>query len=120
MGHYLITTTTLDKLSTNDILQTGLVEMILSTILQGLLMFACLDFYLWGRLKDLVYTTRPTTVEDMMQRIRNAVVHACNREANGWGEMSGRPEFKLADVLSEDKAGRQYTGVSTAGDQLVM
>lgn len=33
----------------------------------------CMDFYLWGRLKDLVYSVRPTTPEDMMQRIRNAV-----------------------------------------------
>lgn len=33
----------------------------------------CLDFYLWGRLKDLVFQTRPTTREDMVNRIRNAI-----------------------------------------------
>ncbi|XP_066253581.1 uncharacterized protein [Euwallacea similis] len=33
----------------------------------------CLDFYLWGRLKDLVFQRRPTTKEDMRNRIRNAV-----------------------------------------------
>uniref|UniRef100_A0A1B6HAJ0 Tc1-like transposase DDE domain-containing protein n=1 Tax=Homalodisca liturata TaxID=320908 RepID=A0A1B6HAJ0_9HEMI len=33
----------------------------------------CMDFYLWGRLKDLVYKSRPTTREDMMQRIREAI-----------------------------------------------
>lgn len=33
----------------------------------------CLDFYLWGRLKDIVYQTRPTTREDMIARIRNAI-----------------------------------------------
>lgn len=32
-----------------------------------------LDFYLWGRLKDIVYQTRPTTREDMIHRIRNAI-----------------------------------------------
>ena len=33
----------------------------------------CLDFYLWGRIKDLVYKTRPTTREDMIVRIQNAI-----------------------------------------------
>lgn len=32
-----------------------------------------LDFYLWGRIKDLVFKTRPTTPEDMKDRIRQAV-----------------------------------------------
>ena len=32
-----------------------------------------LDFYLWGRLKDIVYKTRPTTREDMILRIRNGI-----------------------------------------------
>lgn len=32
-----------------------------------------LDFYLWGRLKDIVYKTRPTTRDDMKVRIVNAV-----------------------------------------------
>lgn len=33
----------------------------------------CLDFYLWGRLKDLVYVTQPTTREDMVARIENSI-----------------------------------------------
>lgn len=32
----------------------------------------CLDFYVWGTIKDLVYLTRPTTQEDMMDRIMRA------------------------------------------------
>ena len=32
-----------------------------------------LDFYLWGRIKDIVYQTRPTTRENMIQRIENAI-----------------------------------------------
>lgn len=33
----------------------------------------CLHFYLWGRLKDLVFANRPTTMDDMIIRIRNAI-----------------------------------------------
>jgi len=33
----------------------------------------CLDFYLWGRLKDIVFQKKPTTKENMMHRIRTAV-----------------------------------------------
>lgn len=33
----------------------------------------CLDFYLWGRIKDLVYQTRPTNREDLIERIRFAI-----------------------------------------------
>ena len=33
---------------------------------------SCLDFYYWARIKDLVYITRPTTREDMIQRITDA------------------------------------------------
>lgn len=32
-----------------------------------------LNFYLWERLKDMVYTTQSTTIEDMIQRIQNAI-----------------------------------------------
>lgn len=32
-----------------------------------------LDFYLWGRLKDLVYENRLTTADDMKDRIREAI-----------------------------------------------
>jgi hypothetical protein len=32
-----------------------------------------LDFYLWGRVKDLVFQSRPTTRENMILRIRNAI-----------------------------------------------
>lgn len=33
----------------------------------------CLDFHLWGRVKDLVFATRPTTRENMIQRIRDCM-----------------------------------------------
>ena len=33
----------------------------------------CLDFYLWGRLKDIVFQTQPTTREDLKNRIRTAI-----------------------------------------------
>lgn len=39
-----------------------------------------LDFYLWGRIKDIVYETRPTTPENMMDRIRNAVASITRAE----------------------------------------
>ena len=32
-----------------------------------------LDFFLWGHIKSIVYTTPPTTVEDMQERIINAL-----------------------------------------------
>lgn len=32
-----------------------------------------LDFYLWGRIKELVFATRPTTRDNMVDRIRNAI-----------------------------------------------
>lgn len=32
-----------------------------------------LDYYLWGRIKDQVYRERPTTRENMIQRIRQAI-----------------------------------------------
>lgn len=32
-----------------------------------------LDFYLWGKIKDIVYETRPTTREDMIHRIEIAI-----------------------------------------------
>lgn len=31
-----------------------------------------LDFYFWGRIKEIVYSQKPTTRDDMKQRIRNA------------------------------------------------
>lgn len=31
------------------------------------------DFYLWGRIKEIVYQVKPTTPENMVERIRNAV-----------------------------------------------
>ncbi|EFN83606.1 hypothetical protein EAI_15026, partial [Harpegnathos saltator] len=30
------------------------------------------DFYLWGYLKDIVFTKEPTTRDNMMERIRGA------------------------------------------------
>lgn len=35
----------------------------------------CLDYYLWGRIKDIVYQHRPTTRDNMMERI----VAACRQ-----------------------------------------
>ena len=32
-----------------------------------------LDYYLWGRVKDLVYCERPTTRDNMIHRIRDAI-----------------------------------------------
>lgn len=40
----------------------------------------CLDFYLWGRIKDLVYTIRPTTRNDMSERITYAIQSISQRE----------------------------------------
>lgn len=31
-----------------------------------------LDFFLWGYLKDIVYATQPNSLNDLIQRIRNA------------------------------------------------
>lgn len=33
-----------------------------------------LDYFFWGRLKDLVYTNRPSTVEEMRAEIQNAIL----------------------------------------------
>jgi len=33
----------------------------------------CLDFYLWGRIKAIVFSSIPTTRENMKQRIRDAI-----------------------------------------------
>lgn len=33
----------------------------------------CLDFYLWGRVKDMVFATKPTTRDNMMERIRTCM-----------------------------------------------
>lgn len=39
-----------------------------------------LDFYLWGRIKDIVFETRPTTPENMVERIRNAIASISRAE----------------------------------------
>lgn len=39
-----------------------------------------LDFFLWGRIKDIVYTEKPTTRDDMKLRIRNACLLLSNEE----------------------------------------
>lgn len=39
-----------------------------------------LDFYLWGRLKDIVFKTRPTTPEDMLGRLQNAISNISRAE----------------------------------------
>ncbi|KAH1021090.1 hypothetical protein HUJ04_010649 [Dendroctonus ponderosae] len=33
----------------------------------------CIDFYLWGRLQDLVFQDKPTTRENMMGIIKNVI-----------------------------------------------
>src|SRR5258705_10397864 len=33
-----------------------------------------LDYYLWGRVKDLVYRERPTTRDNMIHRIRDTIL----------------------------------------------
>lgn len=33
----------------------------------------CLDFYLWGRVKDIVFTVKPTTRDNLIERIRNCL-----------------------------------------------
>ena len=39
-----------------------------------------LDFYLWGRVKEIVFQTRPTTPENMMQRIQIAIANISRAE----------------------------------------
>lgn len=39
-----------------------------------------LDFFLWGRVKDLVYQQQPTTREDMKRRIQNACLSLSPQE----------------------------------------
>lgn len=39
-----------------------------------------LDYYLWGRIKDLVYRERPTTRDNMIRRIRDAIYSLDNDE----------------------------------------
>lgn len=39
-----------------------------------------LDFYLWGRIKDLVFKTRPTTPENMVERIQGAIQNISRAE----------------------------------------
>ncbi|EFN79461.1 hypothetical protein EAI_08372, partial [Harpegnathos saltator] len=37
-----------------------------------------LDFYLWGYLKDIVFTKEPTTWDNMMERIREVQSIVCD------------------------------------------
>lgn len=39
-----------------------------------------LDFYLWGRIKDIVYQTRPNTKDELKQRIRDAIANITPEE----------------------------------------
>ena len=58
----------------------------------------CLDYYLWGRLKCMVYATRPTTREDMMERIRNAIASISPEEIQrSVDSFSGRVELCIAN-----------------------
>ncbi|XP_066153268.1 uncharacterized protein [Euwallacea fornicatus] len=40
----------------------------------------CLDFYFWGRIKDLVYKESPTTKNNMKVRIKNAILSLSKHE----------------------------------------
>lgn len=63
----------------------------------------CLDYYLWGRLKDLVYKDRPTTREDMMHRIRNAVASISGEEV-----LRAVDSFRNRIELCMEQNGRQF------------
>ncbi len=39
-----------------------------------------LDFYFWGRIKDLVYATPLTTKEDCIERVQNTIQSLTNEE----------------------------------------
>ena len=53
-----------------------------------------LDFFLWGCVKDQVYNTPVGNIEDLKERIRNAVA-SVNRNMlkNTWRELRRRLEF---------------------------
>lgn len=59
-----------------------------------------LDFYLWGRLKDLVYLTRTTTKEDMKERIVTAIRAITPEEIN-----NAVDHFKKRTALCEELDG---------------
>lgn len=40
----------------------------------------CMDYYLWGRLKNIAYARRPTAKEDIMNRIRDTVASISGEE----------------------------------------
>ncbi|KAJ8909455.1 hypothetical protein NQ315_008322 [Exocentrus adspersus] len=39
----------------------------------------CLDFYLWGRIEDIVFCGRPTTRDDRINRIQHALGKSMKR-----------------------------------------
>ena len=60
-----------------------------------------LDFFLWGRIKEIVYMEKPTTRDNMKLRIRNAcrslnskevrrATHSISRRAQQCLEVNGR------------------------------
>lgn len=58
----------------------------------------CLDYYLWGRLKCMVYVTKPTSRENMMERIRNAVASISPEEIlRSVDDFRGRVELCIAN-----------------------
>uniref|UniRef100_A0A1B6KGF3 Tc1-like transposase DDE domain-containing protein n=2 Tax=Graphocephala atropunctata TaxID=36148 RepID=A0A1B6KGF3_9HEMI len=63
----------------------------------------CMDYYLWGRLKNLVYVARPTTREDMMRRIRDAV-----RSINGEEVLRAVDNFNVRVERCLENNGMQF------------
>lgn len=63
----------------------------------------CLDFYLWGRIKDLVFQTRPTTRADMINRITVAIRSISTAEVEA-AVLSTRQRLQLCI----DNDGRQF------------
>lgn len=68
----------------------------------------CLDFYLWGRLKDMVFQIRPTTRDDMINRIRTAVESIPMAEVEA-AVLSTRR--RLSSCIEND--GRQFEHLGT-------
>lgn len=59
----------------------------------------CLDFYLWGRLKDIVYQARHRTRENMIARIRNTIRNISVAEVEAAVDVTNR---KVRDCIRSD------------------
>lgn len=63
----------------------------------------CLDFYLWGRVKDIVFATRPTTRDNMIARIRDCLQHISVAEVE---TAVGSTQERMLQCIEND--GRQF------------